>query len=135
MDEMDRHDKNTRSYNMSRIRSKNTKPEILLQNFLNDLKINFIPHSDSIKGKPDIFIPTLNLIIEVYGCFWHGHKHCRYFVIPKSNQEFWLGKIESNIRRDKKNVCSFKSDGFKVLIIWECEIKNGRFLDKLFKHL
>ena len=118
---------------MSQIKASNTKPEILLKQFLRDLRIPFKANSTSLPGKPDVYIPALNLIIQVHGCFWHGHKGCHYFVVPKSNTEFWLDKIESNVKRDKKIERSLKNKNLKVCTIWECDFKNGKFLDKIFK--
>lgn len=126
--------KKQRSFNMSRIKSENTKPEVLIKKFLRDLKIPFKANCSQLPGKPDIFIPSLSLVIQINGCFWHGHKNCRYFVMPSSNVDFWRKKIESNINRDQKNNRELRRSGFKICTIWECEIKNGKFLDKLFRY-
>lgn len=120
---------------MSRIKASNTRPEILLKKFLKDLKIPFKENTDSLPGKPDIYIPALNLVIQIHGCFWHGHKDCRFFVIPKSNTQFWYDKINSNIKRDKKVDLELKKIKLNICTIWECEIKNGKFFNKLFKYL
>jgi len=119
---------------MSRIKGSNTKSEVLLQKLIRDLKIPFKKNYAKLPGKPDIFIPDLNLVIEVHGCFWHGHKHCRYFIMPKSNTKFWEDKINSNIGRDKRIKSELVKMGFSVCTLWECEFKNGKFLDKLFKY-
>lgn len=131
---MDVHTKKQRSFNMSRIKSKNTKPELVIFKILKDLKIDFKRHCKSLPGTPDFYIPSHNLIIDIRGCFWHGHKGCRYYKVPSSNREFWINKIESNQFRDHLTSQNLKKLKIKNLIIWECEIRNGRFLQKiLFK--
>jgi DNA mismatch endonuclease (patch repair protein) len=127
--------KSQRSFNMSQIKGSNTKPEILLKKFLRDLKIPYKENYKYLVGTPDIYIPALNVVIQVHGCFWHGHKGCRYFVPPKSNESFWLDKINGNVKRDKKVDLELKKMNLKVCTIWECEIRNGKFLDKIFKYL
>lgn len=95
--------KSQRSYNMSQIKGLNTKPEVLNKKLLRDLQFPFKSNYKSLPGKPDIYIPTLKLEIQIYGCFWHGHKSCKYFVKAKSNVLFWTEKIAANLQRDKKH--------------------------------
>jgi DNA mismatch endonuclease (patch repair protein) len=132
---MDVHSKKQRSFNMSMIRAQNTKPEQLIAKILRDLKIPFKSHYSELPGKPDFFIPYLNLVIDIRGCFWHGHDGCRFYVIPKSNQQFWLEKIKSNKRRDNLNRRKTSSLSRRILIIWECEIKSGDFFTLLLDRL
>ncbi len=128
---MDVLSKSQRSFNMSQIRGINTKPELIIKSFLRDLKIPFRIHVKSLAGKPDFYIPYNKLAIFVNGCFWHGHKSCKYFVLPKTNSEFWFKKIESNISRDRKALKELKKNGYNILVIWECEVKNGQYIPKI----
>lgn len=120
---------------MSQIKSKNTKPEMLIRSVLSDLKIPHYSNYEKLVGKPDIYIPSLCLAIEIRGCFWHGHQGCRYFVMPKSNTEFWLKKINGNIARDKTVTRQLRIIGIKTFVIWECEVKDGSFFPKILDAL
>lgn len=124
---MDVHTKKQRSYNMSCIKSRFTHPELEIEKLLRDLKIPYKTHLKMLPGKPDFFIPSKKIVIEVYGCFWHGHKNCRFFKIPLTNQNFWIKKIDSNRSRDIKNLKQLKALNIKRHIIWECQIKSGAF--------
>lgn len=128
------HDKNTRSYNMSRIKGKNTKPEMLVRKFLHANGFRFRLHTKEMPGKPDIVLPKYKTVIFVHGCFWHGHKHCRYFVVPKTRTAWWLNKIIKNIENDERAAAELLKDGWKVIIIWECELKNDN-IDKILAKL
>jgi DNA mismatch endonuclease (patch repair protein) len=119
----DVHNTATRSYNMSRIKSKNTKPEILVRKFLFAHGFRYRLHSTKLPGKPDIILPKYKTVIFVHGCFWHGHKNCRYFVVPKTRTEWWLNKINGNIANDKKKKLALKQENWKVITLWECELK------------
>lgn len=120
---MDVHDKKTRSYNMSRIKGENTKPEELVRKYLFSQGFRYRKNDKRLPGSPDIVLPKYKTVIFVNGCFWHGHEGCRYFVWPKSNEEFWKNKIETNIVRDKKKIAELETSGWKVIIVWECELK------------
>lgn len=122
----DVHDKVTRSYNMSRIRSKDTKPEILVRKALFAHGLRFRLYSKDLPGKPDIVLKKYRIVIFVHGCFWHGHTGCRYFSIPKTNQEWWTEKIEQNKKRDYTNTELIKSRNWTIIQIWECELKPGK---------
>jgi len=111
-----------RSYNMSRIRSKNTTPEVKIRKYLFRKGIRYRLHYNELFGKPDIVIKKYNSVIFVNGCFWHGHEKCKNAKIPESNMEFWIKKITNNTLRDKKNHQSLKDLGWKVIIIWECQL-------------
>jgi DNA mismatch endonuclease (patch repair protein) len=100
----DTHDKATRSYNMSQIKSKDTKPELLVRKFLHAQGFRYKLHDKKLPGKPDIVLPKFKTVIFVHGCFWHGHKNCKYFVMPKSRVEYWSNKIHRNQQNDKKTM-------------------------------
>ena len=114
-----------RRYNMSRIRSQNTKPEELVRKYLFSQGFRYRKNDARLPGKPDIVLPKYKTVIFVNGCFWHGHNGCRYFIWPKSNEEFWKNKIESNISRDDMNFNLLRQLGWNVIIIWECELKKA----------
>jgi len=120
---MDNHDKETRSYNMSRIRSTGTKPEEIVRKYLFSKGFRYRKNDKRYPGKPDIVLPKFKTVIFVNGCFWHGHQNCRYFVMPKSNIEYWQNKISRNIKRDKENDESLTDSGWRVLTVWECQLK------------
>ena len=103
--------KERRSWNMSLIKAKNSKPEKIVRSVLHSMGYRFRIHKD-------------NSIIFVHGCFWHQHKDCKYATFPKTNQEFWRKKLKSTIERDKRNILKLKVAGFNVLVIWECQVIN-----------
>ncbi|HMQ69811.1 MAG TPA: DNA mismatch endonuclease Vsr [Ignavibacteria bacterium] len=127
----DVHDKITRSYNMSRIKSKDTKPEMLVRKFLFANGFRYRLHDKKLPGKPDIVLPKYKTVVFVNGCFWHGHKDCKYFVIPKTRTVFWINKIKKNIFNDKKNSMFIKNSGWKVIVFWECKTSNKIELENL----
>ena len=120
---MDVKSKEARSYNMSRIRGKDTKPEELVRKYLFAHGFRYRKNDARLPGKPDIVLPKFKTVVFVNGCFWHKHEGCKYFVWPKSNAEFWEKKIESNIVRDERNYKRLEDLGWRVLIVWECELK------------
>ena len=109
---------------MSRIRSKNTKPELLLRSGLHKKGYRFRLHNVNLPGKPDLVFPKYRAVIFVHGCFWHYHFYCRDGHIPKSNEKYWKEKLINNVQRDKQHVLDLEAQGWKVLIVWECEINN-----------
>ena len=123
---MDVHDKKTRSYNMSRIRSTNTKPEELVRKYLFSKGFRYRKNVSSLPGKPDIVLPKYKTCIFVNGCFWHQHEGCKDFVWPKNNAEFWKEKLTRNATRDKIVEEELRLLGWNVLIIWECELKKDK---------
>lgn len=131
----DVHSKQTRSYNMSQIRSKDTKPEILVRKFLHSKGLRFRLHSKNLPGKPDIVLPKYKTVIFVHGCFWHGHKGCKYFVVPKTRAEWWLSKINGNAANDLKKRSALKKEGWKIINIWECELKSKKLEKTLLRLL
>ncbi|HLF47658.1 MAG TPA: DNA mismatch endonuclease Vsr [Chitinophagaceae bacterium] len=122
----DVHNKKTRSYNMSRIKAKNTKPEMLLRKFLHAQGFRYSLHNKRLPGKPDIVLKKYKTIVFVHGCFWHGHKNCKYFVVPKTRTNFWLNKIAANKANDEKAVKALKKDGWMVITVWECKLKPNK---------
>lgn len=119
----DVHDKATRSYNMSQIKSKNTKPEILVRKYLHAQGFRFRLHDKKLPGKPDIVLPKYKTVIFVHGCFWHGHKGCKYFVMPKTRTEWWVSKINKNKENDNIILKKLSELGWNIIQIWECELK------------
>jgi DNA mismatch endonuclease, patch repair protein len=130
----DVHDKKTRSYNMSRIKAKNTKPEMLVRKFLHANGFRYSLHNKKLPGKPDIVLNRYKTVIFVHGCFWHGHKNlpgrqagCKYFTVPKTRTKWWTEKINRNKANDEKAVKALRKDGWKVITVWECRLKLGKF--------
>lgn len=122
----DVHDKKTRSYNMSQIKATNTKPELLVRRFLHASGFRYKLHDRTLPGKPDIVLPKYKTIIFIHGCFWHGHKNCKYFVVPKTRTQWWLDKINCNKANDEKAVKALKKEGWKVITVWECKLKPAK---------
>ena len=114
--------KESRSYNMSRIAGKDTKPEELVRKYLFSKGFRYRKNVRKLPGTPDLVLPKYRAVIFVNGCFWHGHEGCKYFVWPKSNAEFWRQKIETNISRDRQKEAQLRDMGWNVMIVWECEL-------------
>lgn len=125
---MDHLSKDCRSKLMSRVRSKNTSLELKVRRLLFGLGFRYRLHSDKLPGKPDIVFYGRRKVIFVNGCFWHGHKNCRRATLPKSNYDFWYGKIEGNIKRDENNIYNLEKAGWKVCVVWQCEVGDIRAL-------
>ena len=119
-----------RSKNMSAIKSKNTKPEIEVRKLLHSMGFRFRLHRKDLPGSPDIFLPKFKTVIFVHGCFWHRHENCKYSSTPKTRVQFWKKKFNSNILRDLENQKKIKDIGLRSIIIWECELKNKKELEK-----
>ena len=129
----DVHSKATRSYNMSRIRSKDTKPEMLVRRFLHKNGFRYRLHVKDLPGKPDIVLPKYKIVIFIHGCFWHGHEGCKYYVVPKTRTEWWLNKINGNKQNDYDNICRLKIKCWKVLEVYTCDLKVKKVEDALNK--
>jgi len=129
---MDVHSPKQRSYNMSQIKSKNTRPEMLVRKWLWSQGYRYRLHQKGLPGKPDIVFPGRRKVLFVHGCFWHKH-NCRYFKWPETNVTFWKNKITETVERDKKNYEKLKKAGWKYLIIWECEIKDISIIENKIK--
>lgn len=130
----DIHSKSVRSYNMSRIRSKNTKPELLVRKHLFKDGFRYRINVKSLPGKPDIVLSKYHTVIFVNGCFWHGHEGCKYFVIPKSRTEWWTNKIYKTKENEKKNKMVLKQMGWNIITVWECQLKKES-IEKTLKQL
>jgi DNA mismatch endonuclease (patch repair protein) len=131
----DVHDKATRSYNMSRIRNKDTKPEMLVRKFLFANGFRYRINDKKLPGKPDIVLPKYKTVIFVNGCFWHGHENCKYFKLPATRTELWKEKIEGNIKNDIIKHDQLREAGYKVIVIWECEIKCKNKFENIINEL
>ena len=118
----DNHSKEVRSMNMSHIRSANTKPEELVRKYLFSKGLRYRKNDRRFPGCPDIVLPKYKSVVFVNGCFWHQHD-CGRFVWPESNREYWEKKINRNVERDHTNYSELKNLGWKVLVIWECQLK------------
>lgn len=114
-----------RSYNMSRIRSKDTKPEIIVRKYLFSRGFRYRKNDAQLPGKPDIVLPKYKTVIFINGCFWHKHEGCKNFTWPKNNEEFWRNKIWSNVLRDEQNHQLLVNNGWRVVVIWECSLKKS----------
>ena len=119
---MDRHTPEQRHRNMAAVKGKNTKPEIAVRKLLHKLGYRFRLHRKDLPGKPDIVLPKYKTVIFIHGCFWHRHAGCKYASTPSSNAVFWEKKFEENVARDRKNIEKLETLGWKVIIIWGCEV-------------
>ncbi len=134
----DVHSKETRSYNMSRIRNKDTKPEMLVRKFLFSKGLRYSLHKKTLPGKPDLVFSKYNTVLFIHGCYWHGHERCKYFVPPKTRTEWWLNKINGNKLKDIENKKVLINLGWKVITVWECELKpqkKEKTLEKIFRKI
>lgn len=118
----DVHDKKTRSFNMSRIRSKNTQPEILVRKFLFKKGFRYKLYDRTLPGTPDLVFPKYKTVVFIHGCFWHGHEECKYFVIPKTHRVWWVRKIKHNKQLDTENAKKLRKLGWKVISIFGCRL-------------
>ena len=132
---MDTFTKEIRSRNMSHIRSKDTSPELILRHYLFSKGLRYRINDKLLPGKPDIVLKRYKTAIFVHGCFWHCHEGCKYFVIPKSNQDYWIKKLNRNKERDQETFQKLKEMGWNIIIVWECELrrdKRERTLEKVY---
>ncbi|MCL4736355.1 MAG: DNA mismatch endonuclease Vsr [Candidatus Omnitrophica bacterium] len=129
---MDRISKEHRSWNMSRIRSKNTSPELSVRSLLHKSGFRFRLHQRDLPGNPDIVLPKYRTVIFVHGCYWHRHKNCPFAYTPKSRADFWSRKFEGNVKRDALSKKNLKKLGWKVIIVWECQTRK---IESLARHL
>jgi DNA mismatch endonuclease (patch repair protein) len=118
--------KEVRSYIMSQIPSKNTRPELIVRKFLFNNGIRFRLHDPRYPGRPDLVLKKYRTMIFIHGCFWHGHNDCKYFKMPTSNIEYWKTKITTNIERDMNSVTQLEAMGYEVITIWECQLKKEK---------
>ena len=132
---MDNHTLEQRRRNMSAVKSKNTKPEILVRKVLHAKGYRFRLHVKELPGKPDIVFPKYKTVIFVNGCFWHRHEGCKYASTPTTNIDFWNAKFAENVARDKKKCQEIQEKGWQVIVIWTCEINNTAALGERLKML
>jgi len=134
----DVHEPDVRSYNMSQIKGKDTKPEILVRKYLFKKGYRYRLYDKRLPGKPDLVLPRYRSVIFVHGCFWHAHDGCKYYVIPKTRTKWWIDKLENNRKRDELAFKQLQNLGWKVIVLWECELKPERInntFDNLIKEL
>ncbi len=134
---MDNRSKEDRSRNMSRIPSKNTKPEETVRKYLFSQGFRYRKNVSKLPGKPDIVLPKYKTVIEVRGCYWHRHEGCKDAATPSSNTDFWQKKFSENIARDQRSEQALKALGWNVIVVWECEVENKKyeeFLTTLIKN-
>lgn len=135
---VDKFTKETRSYVMSQIKGKDTKPEIIVRKYLFSKGLRFRKNDKRYPGSPDIVLPKYKTIVFVHGCFWHLHEGCKYAVMPKSNIEYWENKLYRNKERDKQNQEKLEEMGWNVIIVWECQLKKDKreqTLGKLYEQI
>ncbi len=118
---------------MSRIRGKDTKPELRVRSQLHRMGYRFRLHRKDLPGRPDIVLPKYDTVIFVHGCFWHRHKGCRACYTPKTRVEFWETKFEQNVRRDRRNEAALRKRGWRIIRIWECETESFEALARLIR--
>lgn len=128
---MDTVSKEVRSKNMSAIRSKDTIPELIVRKVLFGMGYRYRLHAKSLPGKPDIVLKKYRTVIFIHGCYWHHHANCKRANWPKSNKEYWIPKIKRNIARDKIHQKNLKKMGWSVIIFWECEVKDIKYVKKI----
>ena len=125
---MDRLSKKKRSWNMSRIHGRDTGPERAVRSILHRLGYRFRLHSRSLPGRPDVVLPKYETAVFVHGCFWHRHSRCPFAYTPKSRTEFWSKKFADNVARDRRAARTLRALGWRVLVVWECELRDAQGL-------
>ncbi|RQS61183.1 very short patch repair endonuclease [Burkholderia sp. Bp8984] len=124
-----------RSERMARIRGKDTFPELTLRKILHRMGFRYRLHNKKIPGRPDIVLPKLRSVVFVHGCFWHRHEGCRIATLPKSNTQFWIEKFERNMARDARVKIELEDLGWRVFIVWECELSSAAKALETGEHL
>ena len=132
---MDTLNRDKRSWNMSRIKAKNTSPERAVRTALHKAGFRFRLHVKMLPGKPDIVLAKYRAVVMVHGCFWHRHKNCKYAYVPKTRVKFWNQKFSQNIKRDAEVLRALRALGWNVLTIWECEVANTRIINRLIRSI
>lgn len=125
--------KQHRSWNMSRIKSKNTSPELRVRSALHRAGYRYTLYGDNLPGKPDLVFRKYKTVLFVHGCFWHHHKGCKRANLPKSNKDYWVPKIMRNVERDAENRKLLKKSGWQVIIVWECQTKETDKIIRIFE--
>jgi DNA mismatch endonuclease (patch repair protein) len=116
---------------MSRVGPKGTNPELIFSSFLRRNKIKFRQHLKSLPGSPDFVLKDFDTVVFVHGCFWHGHKNCKYYKLPSTNISFWKAKIEANRLRDATKTRMLRKLGWRVIVVWQCQLKKQSYLEKM----
>ena len=116
---------------MSQIRGKNTKPEMLVRKFLHSKGLRYKLHDKTLPGKPDLVFPRYKVVVNINGCFWHGHDGCKYYVIPKTRTDWWVNKLNKNVQKDEENIMKLHYLGWNVIVVWECELKKDQLSETL----
>ncbi len=132
----DVHDKFTRSYNMSRIKGSDTKPELTVRRFLYAKGLRYRLNVKKLPGTPDLVFARYKAVVFVHGCFWHAHKGCRYFKLPVTRRDWWKEKLEGTKKRDQEAIEELQRLGWRVAVIWECQLKGkqkGEHLTRLYQ--
>ncbi len=132
---MDRISKQRRSWNMSRIRGKDTKPELLVRSLLHRMGYRFRLHRRDLPGCPDIVLPKHRTVILVHGCFWHRHPRCKYAYTPKSNVRHWKKRFAENVERDRRTRRKLRRLGWQVIVLWECQTADSERLSRRLRTL
>ncbi|WP_257283360.1 very short patch repair endonuclease [Endozoicomonas sp. SESOKO1] len=114
----------SRSRNMAKIKSKDTKPEMIIRKYLHAKGLRYRIHDKQLPGKPDIVLPRFKTVIFVHGCFWHRHEKCRLAYTPKTHCDFWNKKFEANVKRDRFVIATLIEKGWRIIIVWECAIRS-----------
>jgi len=112
-----------RKKNMKAIKAKDTKPEMIVRKILHNNGYRYRLHKKDLPGKPDLYLKKFNTVVFIHGCFWHQHAGCKYAAVPKTNKKYWISKLQRNILRDEENKAELKNKGYRVVVIWECEVK------------
>lgn len=120
---------------MAAIKSNDTKPEMLVRRYLHALGYRYGLHNKKLPGSPDIVLRRLRTVIFINGCFWHGHDNCKYYRLPKTNPDFWRTKIEANRARDARTTAALRTLGWRVIVIWGCQLKTEELRNKTLREL
>jgi DNA mismatch endonuclease (patch repair protein) len=127
-------DRATRSRNMAAIRGQDTKPELAVRRYLHSRGLRYRLQGTRLPGRPDLVFRRFRTVVFVHGCFWHRHTGCRYAVLPRTNAAFWRSKLEGNQARDRRNASQLRRAGWRVLIVWECDLTEAS-LEKLYRKI
>ena len=128
-------EREVRSRIMRAIRGKNTRPELVVRKFLFECGFRYRVHDGRLPGKPDIVLKRYRTVVMVNGCFWHGHDNCKYYRLPKTNPDFWRTKIEANRARDARTTSTLRTLGWRVIVIWGCQLKTEELRNKTLREL
>jgi DNA mismatch endonuclease, patch repair protein len=128
---MDIYSREKRSDIMARVKATDSTPELTVRRLLHNLGYRYRLHRNNLPGKPDIVLPKHKSVIFVHGCFWHHHKGCKKSKLPESNADFWRKKILDNVARDKRTILELKKTGWKVLVLWECQVRSSKLQERI----